>query len=132
MLRHPVNLTRGPKLLIKVTNVTKPGKYTIALWCVTKGGQVDAMDLKWVTIRKRLKGWKMPAPPGLPRCFMPNMVVSTWAPRRGFQGLRAGTFPPRLGAAASRERLAVTTTTRRYWGERPANRRGGRHHRRRR
>jgi hypothetical protein len=80
MLRRPVNMPRRGNLLIRVTGATKPGRYTIAVWCVTRRGQVDAMDVKWVTIRGRLKGAKTRRPPGLPRHFRPRVTVSTWAP----------------------------------------------------
>jgi hypothetical protein len=77
MLRHPVNLPRRGDLLIRVTNATKAGRYPIALWCVARSGQVDAMDLGWVRIRKWLKGFKLPPPPGLPPGFRPGLTVST-------------------------------------------------------
>jgi hypothetical protein len=55
LLRRSVNL-HGRNLLIRVTGKTKPGKYTIAVWCVTKSGQVDALDVKWVKVVKRMHG----------------------------------------------------------------------------
>jgi hypothetical protein len=80
MLPHPVNLRGTASLLIRVTDKTKPGKYAIALWCVTKKGQVDALDVKTVKILGRLKGWKQrPAPP-LPRCFMATVTVQSGPP----------------------------------------------------
>jgi hypothetical protein len=81
MLRRPVNMPRRGNLLIRVTKATRPGRYTIALWCVTGKGQVDAMDVKWVRIRGRLKGRKLPPPPGLPRGFRPSVTASTTGPR---------------------------------------------------
>jgi hypothetical protein len=81
MLRRPVNMPRRGNLLIRVTKATRPGRYTIALWCVARSGRVDAMDVKWVKIRGRLKGWKVPPPPSLPRGFKPSVTASTTGPR---------------------------------------------------
>jgi hypothetical protein len=77
MLRRPVNLPRRGDLLIRVAGATKAGKYPIALWCVARSGQVDAMDLGSVKIRKWLKGFRLPPPPGLPPGFRPGLTVST-------------------------------------------------------
>jgi hypothetical protein len=75
MLPHPVNLRGTQTLLIRVTDKTKPGKYAIALWCVAKNGQVDALDAKTVKILARLRGWKQRPAPALPKCFMPAVTV---------------------------------------------------------
>jgi hypothetical protein len=81
MLRRPVNMPGRGDLEIRVTKATRPGRYTIALWCVRRDGRVDAMDVKWVKIRGRLKGWKVPPPPKLPRGFRPSVTASTTGPR---------------------------------------------------
>ena len=77
MLPRPVNLRGGGNLLIRVTNKTKPGKYSIAFWCVTKKGAVDAMDMTRVKIVKRLPGWRQPQAPPLPRHFKAKVTVCT-------------------------------------------------------
>ncbi len=77
MLPRPVNLRGGGNLLIRVTNKTKPGKYSIAFWCVTKKGAVDAMDMTRVKVVERLPGWRQPPAPPLPRHFKANVTVST-------------------------------------------------------
>ena len=47
MLRRPVNMPRRGDLLIRVSGATKAGKHLIALWCVARSGQVDAIkDIK--------------------------------------------------------------------------------------
>src|SRR6202034_3822330 len=80
MLPHPINLRGTQSLLIRVTDKTNPGKYAIALWCVTKKGQVDALDVKTVKILKRLHGWKQRPAPALPKCFMPAVTVQSGPP----------------------------------------------------
>ncbi len=77
MLPRPVNLRGGGNLLIRVTNKTKPGKYSIAFWCVTQKGAVDAMDMTRVKVVERLPGWRQPPAPPLPRHFKANVTVST-------------------------------------------------------
>jgi hypothetical protein len=77
MLRRPVNLPRRGDLLIRVAGATKAGTYPVALWCVARSGQVDAMDLGWVKIRRWLKGFRLPPPPGLPPGFRPGLTVSS-------------------------------------------------------
>ena len=77
MLPRPVNLRGGGNLLIRVTNKTKPGKYSIAFWCVTKKGAIDAMDMTRVKVVKRMPGWRQPPAPPLPRHFKANVTVST-------------------------------------------------------
>jgi hypothetical protein len=79
LLRHPVVL-RGANLLIRVTSKTKPQKYAITLWCAAKSGRVDAMDVTWVTVLKRLPGWKQRPAPDLPPHFKPNMTVQSGPP----------------------------------------------------
>src|SRR5215469_13650189 len=39
MLARPVTMSKGPRLLIKVTDKTRPGKYTINLFCTRKSGK---------------------------------------------------------------------------------------------
>ncbi len=80
MLPGAVNLRFHPHLLIEVTNKTKPGKYAIALWCVTKQGLVDALGMVWVNIRERLPHFRQPAAPPLPRHFKPNVTVKSGPP----------------------------------------------------
>jgi hypothetical protein len=81
LLRHPVNLRpNGGNLLIRITGKSKPQKYTIALWCVSKSGLVDSVDLKWVTIVKHLRGWKQPPAPPLPPNFKANVTVQSGPP----------------------------------------------------
>jgi|SRR6266851_10383308 len=82
MLRHPVLLRKRGNLLIKLTSKISTGKYTIVLSCVDKQHQVDAMAVKSVTIRKRLAGFKMPAPPRLPKHFKPAVTVVAAPPAR--------------------------------------------------
>jgi len=82
MLRRPVSLPRRGDLLIRVRSGTRPGRYTIAVWCVTRRGFVDAMDAKWVTIRSRLRGWRKRPAPRLPRHFRPRVTVYTWSHAR--------------------------------------------------
>ncbi len=80
MLRHPVVMRKDVKLLIKVTNRTKPGKYIMTLWCVNRRNQVDAMDMRWVKIMKVLPGWKQPRAPRLPKHFKPTVTVRSGGP----------------------------------------------------
>jgi hypothetical protein len=80
MLRHPVLLRKGGKLLVKVTNKTNAGKYVMTLWCVNPHGQVDALDVKSVKILKRLGHFKQPVPPALPKHFKANMTVQSGPP----------------------------------------------------
>jgi hypothetical protein len=77
MLPHPVNLRGRPDLLIEVTGKTKPGKYAITLSCVTKGGQVDAADMTWVKVQKRLSQFRQPRQPTLPRHFKATVTVES-------------------------------------------------------
>jgi hypothetical protein len=77
MLSHTVNLRGNGNLLIHVSDKTKPGKYSFTLWCVTKKGQVDSLDVKWTKIYTRLRGWKQPAPPRLLRHFKADVTVQS-------------------------------------------------------
>jgi hypothetical protein len=79
LLGHPVALP-GRNLLIRVTNKTKPQKYTITLWCVAKSGLVDAMDMKWAKVLKRLPDWEQQPAPHLPRHFKPDVTVQSDPP----------------------------------------------------
>lgn len=80
ILPHPVALRSGENLLIRVTDKTKPGKYSIALWCVPKKGPVDSLDMAWVKIVKRMPPFKQPPEPALPRHFKANVTVSSGPP----------------------------------------------------
>jgi len=80
MLSRPVNVHGNGELLVHVTDKTKPGKYSFTLWCVTKKGQVDALDVKGTKILTRLHGWKQPAPPRLPKHFKANVTVRSGPP----------------------------------------------------
>ena len=80
MLPYPVALRHGGNLLIHVTDKTKPGKYTIALWCVPKNGRVDALGMMSVKIVKRLPPFKQPRTPALPRHFKANATVYSGSP----------------------------------------------------
>lgn len=79
MLRHPVILHKGGKLLIKVTKKTNPGKYAMTLWCVNAHGQVDAQDIKAVKIYKRLGHFRQLAP-ALPKHFKATVTVESGPP----------------------------------------------------
>ncbi len=80
MLPHLLALRGGGNLLIRVTGKTKPGKYSIALWCVPKKGPVDSLDMAWVKIVKRMPPFKQPPTPALPRHFKANVTVSSAPP----------------------------------------------------
>jgi hypothetical protein len=80
MLPYPVNLRHGGNLLINVTDKTKPGKYAIALWCVPKGGRINAVDVMSVKIMKRLTSFKQPRTPALPRHFHASVTVRSGPP----------------------------------------------------
>ena len=80
MLPYPVALRHGGNLLIHVTDKTKPGKYTIALWCVPKNGRVDALGMMSVKIVKRLPPFRQPRTPALPRHFKANVTVCSGPP----------------------------------------------------
>ena len=81
LLRHTVTLRpSGGNLLIRVTNKSKPQKYAIALWCITKSGLVHSADMKWVMVLKRLRGFKQPPAPPLPPDFKANVTVASGPP----------------------------------------------------
>jgi hypothetical protein len=80
MLPHLVALRGGGNLLVRVTDKTKPGKYSIALWCVAKNGLVDSLDSAWVKIVKRMPPFKQPPVPALPRHFKAKVTVSSGPP----------------------------------------------------
>jgi hypothetical protein len=80
MLRYPLILRKGGNLLIKVANKTNPGKYTITLWCVNSHHLTDAMDVRQVKIYKRLGRFRQPTPPGLPKHFKANVIVTAGPP----------------------------------------------------
>jgi hypothetical protein len=80
MLARPVTLRKGPNLLIKVTDKTHPGRYTINLFCIGKNKQIDSAVLKKVRILKLLGGFWQPDMPGLPKHFKPGVTVSSGPP----------------------------------------------------
>lgn len=82
MLPRPVDLRHGGNLLIHVTDKTKPGKYSISLWCLTKKGQVDAFGTQLVKVLMRLPNWIQPSEPGLPRHFKANVTVQSGPPAK--------------------------------------------------
>jgi len=92
MLRHPVHLPKRGNLLIKLTRKLNTGKYAIDLWCVDKHRQADAMATKSVMIRKRIAGFKMPAPPRPPKHFKPavTVVAAPPAPAKAAPGKKKG------------------------------------------
>lgn len=77
MLSGPVEVRGSGNLLIQVTGKTKPGKYTIALSCVTKAGQVDALAVTRVKVLKVLAYWNQPPAPPLPKHFKANVTVQS-------------------------------------------------------
>jgi hypothetical protein len=82
MLPRPVTLRKAGNLLIKVTNKTHPGKYTIMLLCVGMHQQADAADMKSVRVLKVLSDFYQPDPPALPKHFKPAVTVSSGPPAR--------------------------------------------------
>jgi hypothetical protein len=76
LLYRPVVVPGAGNQLIRVTGKTKPGRYAMGLECVDQG-QVDAVVIKTVTVRKKLAGWIMASPPSLPRHFRPDLTVQT-------------------------------------------------------
>ena len=80
MLPSPVTLSKGGKLLIKLTHKTHPSKYAIMLFCTGKNKQTDVLDMKSVRIRELLAGFRQPDPPALPKHFTPNVTVSSGPP----------------------------------------------------
>jgi hypothetical protein len=79
LLPHAVNMHKSGPLEIKVTNKTKPGKYTVTLWCVDPKHQTDAIDQTQVTVLLKLKGWKQHWQ-GLPGHFKPAITASSAPP----------------------------------------------------
>ena len=80
LLPRPVTLRKGPNLEIKITSKTRPGKYTINLFCTRKGQQIDSAAMKRVRILKILAGFWQPDAPGLPKDFKPDVTVSSGPP----------------------------------------------------
>jgi hypothetical protein len=80
MLPGPVNLRDSGKLLIHVTGRTKPGRYTITLWCTPANGRVDALDMASVRIVKHFPPFRQPPTPRLPKHFKANVTVSSGPP----------------------------------------------------
>ena len=73
-------MSKGSRLLIKITGKTKPGKYAIALLCEDKHNQPDSVDVKTVRIYKVLGASRQPDQPGLPSAFKPDVTVSSGPP----------------------------------------------------
>jgi hypothetical protein len=83
MLSKPVTLDKGHNLEIKVTGKTRPGKYTINLFCTRKSGErqlIDSATMQRVRILKVLGGFWQPDMPGLPKHFKPDVTVSSGPP----------------------------------------------------
>jgi hypothetical protein len=83
MLPKPVTLRNGHNLEIKITDKTRPGKYTINLFCTRKVGKrqlIDSAARKRVRILKVLGGFWQPDMPGLPKHFKPDVTVSSGPP----------------------------------------------------
>ena len=83
MLAKPVTLRTGHNLEIKITDRTRPGKYTINLFCTRKAGKrqlIDSAAMKRVRILKVLGGFWQPDQPGLPEHFKPDVTVSSGPP----------------------------------------------------
>jgi hypothetical protein len=79
LLPGPVSMRKTGPLEVKVTGATKPGSYTVALWCVNSVHEVDALDEATVTIMLRLKGWKQHWQ-SLPPHFRPTLTVNSGPP----------------------------------------------------
>jgi hypothetical protein len=80
MLPKPVTLHGSGNVLIRVTKKTKPGKYTIAVWCAPKKGLIDAFEETKVRILMTLPGWKQPSAPSLPKHFKAKVTVQSGPP----------------------------------------------------
>jgi len=83
LLPKPVTLRTGHNLEIKISDKTRPGKYTINLFCTRKAGKrqlIDSAVMKRVRILKILGGFRQPDQPGLPRHFKPDVTVSSGPP----------------------------------------------------
>jgi len=83
MLPKPVTMRTGRNLEIKITDKTRPGKYTINLFCTRKAGQrqlIDSAARKRVRILKVLGGFWQPDMPGPPKHFKPDVTVSSGPP----------------------------------------------------
>ena len=86
LLPRPVTLRKGPDLLIKITNKTRPGKYTINLFCTGKHQQIDSAAMKKVRILKVLGAFWQPDAPRLPKHFKPGVTVSSGPPVKAKAG----------------------------------------------
>jgi hypothetical protein len=86
LLPRPVTLRKGPDLLIKITNKTRPGKYTINLFCTGKHQQIDSVAAKKVRILKVLAAFWQPDQPRLPKHFKPDVTVSSGPPVKAKAG----------------------------------------------
>jgi hypothetical protein len=97
LLPRPVTLRKGPNLLIKITNKTRPGKYAINLFCTGKNKQIDSAATKKVRILKVLGAFWQPDAPGLPKHFKPDVTVSSGPPPPAKKGHGAQPAKPRHG-----------------------------------
>jgi hypothetical protein len=97
LLPRPVTLRKGPNLLIKITNKTRPGKYAINLFCTGKNKQIDSAATKKVRILKVLGAFWQPDAPGLPKHFKPDVTVSSGPPPPVKKGHGAKPAKPRHG-----------------------------------
>jgi hypothetical protein len=99
LLPRPVTLRKGPNLEIKITNKTRPGKYTINLFCTGKHQQIDSAAMKRVRILKILGGFWQPDAPGLPKHFKPDVTVSSGPPPPAKKPHSGQPAKPRHGTA---------------------------------
>lgn len=86
LLPRLVALRKGPNLLIKITDKTRPGKYVINVFCTGKHQQIDSVATKKVRILKLLGDFWQPDAPGLPKHFKPDVTVSSGPPARAKGG----------------------------------------------
>jgi hypothetical protein len=88
LLPRPVTMRTGRNLEIKITDKTRPGRYTINLFCTGKRKQIDSAAMRRVRILKILGGFWQPDMPGLPKHFSPDVTVSSGPPptRKGHGG----------------------------------------------
>ena len=105
LLPRPVTLRKGPNLLIKITDKTRPGKYVINLFCTGKHQQIDSIAMKKVRILKVLAAFWQPDAPRLPKNFKPDVTVSSGPPvkaksRPGARSAKPGHGKPGHGKPA--------------------------------
>jgi hypothetical protein len=97
LLPRPVTLRKGPNLLIKITDKTRPGKYAIYLFCTGKNKQIDSVATKKVRILKVLAAFQQPDAPRLPKHFKPDVTVSSGPPPPAKKGHGTKSAKPRNG-----------------------------------